>query len=176
MNEVRKDNKGRALNNYEYQLSSGIYFYLYYDEQGKVKREYAWKLEPTDKTPKNKVKTLSLREKEEYIINGRIDELYELQKFKKKKEFKAHKPKQKVDTSGLYKKDVVCVLLGISDRTLINWYAFKSKYPDSEYAQLIPQPAQFEKRGTRYWTESDIVTLQQFKQIVPKGRLGLKNS
>lgn len=174
MNEVRKDNKGRVLNNYEYQLSSGIYFYLYYDEQGNAKREYAWKLEPADKTPKNKVETLSLREKEEYIINDRIDELHAITRHQKVK--KQHKTKQKIDTNGLYKKDVVCALLEISDRTLINWYAFKSKYPDSEYAQLIPQPAQFEKRGTRYWTESDIVTLQQFKQIVPKGRLGLKNS
>lgn len=174
MNEIRKDKKGRVLNNYEYQLSSGIYFYLYYDEQRKAKREYAWKLEPTDKTPKNKVETLSLREKEEYIINDKIDELHAITRQQKVK--KQHKIKQKVDTNGLYKKDVVCTLLGISDRTLINWYAFKSKYPDSEYAQLIPQPTQFEKRGTRYWTESDIVTLQQFKQIVPKGRLGLKNS
>lgn len=174
MNEIRKDNKGRALNNYEYQREDGIYYYVYYDSNGKPHREYSWKLVPTDKTPKNKVETLSLREKEEYIVNDRIDELHAMTKQQREK--RNHKQKKKVNTSGLYKKDVVCTLLGISDRTLINWYLFKSKYPDSEYAQLIPKPTQFEKRGTRYWTESDIVTLQQFKQIVPKGRLGLKNS
>lgn len=171
---VRKDNKGRVLRDYEYQRDDGIYYYIYYDSDGKPHREYSQKLEKKDKTRRNLKDTLSLREKEEYIINDRIEELHKITRNKNPK--KEHKPRKKVNTTGLYKKDIVIILLGVSDKTFENWYLFKSKYPNNKYAQMIPTPKQFEKRGTRYWTESDIVSLQRFKQVIPKGRLGLKNS
>jgi integrase len=63
----RTDSKGRVLKDNELQRKDGSYMFRYRNEAGDLKTEYAWKLVPTDKTPKGKRDGLSLREKEDLI-------------------------------------------------------------------------------------------------------------
>ena len=67
MSIKRRDNKNRILNTGESQRKDGRYVYKYTDNLGKPQFIYAWKLVPTDKTPKGKRNDLSLREKEHEI-------------------------------------------------------------------------------------------------------------
>ncbi len=64
MSQKRRDNKNRILNTGESQRKDGRYVYKYTDNFGQPQFIYAWKLVPTDKTPKGKRNDLSLREKE----------------------------------------------------------------------------------------------------------------
>lgn len=52
MAEKRKDSKGRILRTGESQRLDGRYCYKYTDANGKPQFLYAWKLEPTDRTPR----------------------------------------------------------------------------------------------------------------------------
>ena len=54
MSIKRRDNKNRILNTGESQRKDGRYVYKYTDNLGKPQFIYAWKLVPTDKTPKGK--------------------------------------------------------------------------------------------------------------------------
>ena len=65
--EKRKDNKGRILRDGEYQKSDGRYEFRYLNHKGELKSVYSWRLVETDKTPKGKRKTDSLREIEKTI-------------------------------------------------------------------------------------------------------------
>ena len=58
MKEKRPDNKGRILHTGESQRTDGKYLYKYV---------YAWRLTPTDPTPKGKREKPSLRELEQQI-------------------------------------------------------------------------------------------------------------
>ncbi len=58
MKEKRRDNKGRILHTGESQRTDGKYLYKYVD---------AWRLTPTDPTPKGKREKPSLRELEQQI-------------------------------------------------------------------------------------------------------------
>ena len=63
MLEKRRDSKNRVLRSGESQRKDGRYAYKYTDTFGKPQFVYAWKLVPTDKTPKGKREDKSLREK-----------------------------------------------------------------------------------------------------------------
>ena len=63
MSEKRRDSKNRILRSGESQRKDGRYAYKYTDSFGKPQFVYAWKLVPTDKTPKGKREDKSLREK-----------------------------------------------------------------------------------------------------------------
>lgn len=63
MSGKRRDSKNRILRSGESQRKDGRYAYKYTDTFGKPQFVYAWKLVPTDKTPKGKRKDKSLREK-----------------------------------------------------------------------------------------------------------------
>ena len=65
--QKRRDSKGRILKDNELQRKNGQYMFRYYDVNGELKTEYSWKLVPTDKIPKGKRDSLSLREKEDLI-------------------------------------------------------------------------------------------------------------
>lgn len=67
MRKMRKDTKGRNLYKNESQMKDGRYRYRYTDRCGERKSVYAWKLVPTDKTPRGKKEDISLREKEKQI-------------------------------------------------------------------------------------------------------------
>ena len=54
MSEKRRDSKNRVLRSGESQRKDGRYAYKYTDTFGKPQFVYAWKLVPTDKTPKGK--------------------------------------------------------------------------------------------------------------------------
>lgn len=71
--EKRRDNKDRILRTGESQRKDGRYAYKYTDEFGKPQFVYAWKLVPTDKTPKGKRDDISLREKEKTILKDLED-------------------------------------------------------------------------------------------------------
>lgn len=72
----------------------------------------------------------------------------------------------------------VCVLVDCSIYTLNNWYVFKSKEPDNEYAQMLPEFVNKDEgvRRKRYWRESDIGKLIIFKASIPHGRNGVLGS
>ena len=67
MKEKRRDNKGRILHTGESQRTDGKYLYKYVDAFGNTKYVYAWRLTPTDPTPKGKREKPSLRELEQQI-------------------------------------------------------------------------------------------------------------
>ena len=67
----------------------------------------------------------------------------------------------------------VAVLLNISPRSLENWYMFKRKMPDNEYAKMLPDFEQAGERQTRYWKLSDVEQLQKFKEAIPHGKDGI---
>ena len=66
----------------------------------------------------------------------------------------------------------VALLLDISVPTLGNWYVFKRDNPDSDMAKMLPDPVQKAPRQTRYWKESDIPKLLEFKSSIVWGRNG----
>lgn len=63
MSGKRRDSKNRILRSGESQRKDGRYAYKYTDTFGKPQFVHAWKLVPTDKTPKGKREDKSLREK-----------------------------------------------------------------------------------------------------------------
>lgn len=67
MAEKRKDSKGRILKEGESQRVDGRYMFQYKDAYGKRQTLYSWKLVETDRTPKGKKETISLREQEEKV-------------------------------------------------------------------------------------------------------------
>ena len=73
----------------------------------------------------------------------------------------------------LLKLEEVAVVVGCSFKTINNWYMFKKAYPDNEYAQILPEFIQDGPRQTRFWRESDIWKLIEFKKAIPQGRNGI---
>lgn len=72
----------------------------------------------------------------------------------------------------LLKIEQVAVIIDSSVKTINNWYAFKKQNPKSKEAKLLPKFKQEGPRQTRYWKESDIPKLIQFKTCVKVGRNG----
>lgn len=72
----------------------------------------------------------------------------------------------------------VCVLLDCSIYSLNNWYTFKRENPESEYAKMLPDFVNKEAgtRRKRYWRQSDIGKLIEFKGAIPHGRNGVLGS
>lgn len=73
----------------------------------------------------------------------------------------------------MLKLEEVAILIGSSCKSINNWYWFKREFPDNEYAQMLPDYIQEGRRKTRYWKESDVWKLLQFKQSIPQGRNGI---
>ena len=69
------------------------------------------------------------------------------------------------------------MLIGSSIQTIGSWYRWKDINPDHELAKLIPDYTRIGNRRTRYWKQSDVWKLLEFKQKLPQGRggKGLKN-
>lgn len=74
----------------------------------------------------------------------------------------------------LYSIEEVAVTIGVSYRTLCNWYSFKRKYPDDEWSKKLPE---YQLGGTRktkrLWKESDLEKLKEFRDTLPRGRNGV---
>lgn len=77
------------------------------------------------------------------------------------------------NSKSLLKVEEVALLVGVSVKTINNWYSFKRIEPDSEYSKLLPEFIQKGARQTRYWEKNDIWKLFEFKQKIPKGRNGI---
>ena len=73
----------------------------------------------------------------------------------------------------LLKVEEVALLVGCSVKTINNWYWFKAKHPDNEYAIMLPDYIQLFKRGCRYWDKEDMWKIIEFKQNIPRGRNGI---
>lgn len=67
----------------------------------------------------------------------------------------------------------LAMLAGVSVKTINYWYMFKKKFPDNEYAQLLPDYIQQGGRQTRYWKREDVWKIITFKQAIPRGRNGV---
>lgn len=67
----------------------------------------------------------------------------------------------------------VAFIIGVAPKTFDVWYMFKRKHPDNEFAKLLPDYQQEVDRGIRYWKESDIEKILEFKNTKPRGRSGL---
>jgi len=70
----------------------------------------------------------------------------------------------------------VAVIIGSSVPTITSWYKWKAVEPDHELAKLLPDYIQTNPRQTRYWKESDIWKLIEFKSRIPQGRNGILGS
>lgn len=83
---------------------------------------------------------------------------------------------ERVNSERLLKLEEVAILIGSSCKSINNWYWFKRENPDSEYAKMLPDYTQEGARQTRYWKESDVWKLLEFKQAIPHGRKGILGS
>lgn len=86
------------------------------------------------------------------------------------------KEKKQQQEKRLLKLEEVAILIGSSGKSINNWYWFKRENPDNEYAQMLPDFIQNGERQTRYWRESDIWKLIEFKNAIPQGRNGIMGS
>lgn len=73
----------------------------------------------------------------------------------------------------LLRLEEVAILIGSSGKSINNWYMFRKQNPDNEYAKMLPDFIQQGARQTRYWKESDVWKLINFKQSIPQGRNGI---
>jgi len=76
----------------------------------------------------------------------------------------------------LYNVTEVALIVNSSINSINNWYRFKKQNPDNEYAKILPDFIQKGQRRTRYWKQSDIDKLLEFKSKLPKGRNGILGS
>lgn len=67
----------------------------------------------------------------------------------------------------------LAMLAGVSVKAINYWYWFKKKFPDNEYAQMLPDYIQQGGRQTRYWKREDVWKIITFKQAIPRGRNGI---
>lgn len=73
----------------------------------------------------------------------------------------------------LLRLEEIALKVGVSFKTINNWYAFKKACPDNEYAQMLPDFIQDGVRQTRYWTNEAVEALIKFKEAIPIGRNGV---
>lgn len=65
------------------------------------------------------------------------------------------------------------VLVGASPQMISMWYRWKHEHPDNEFAVMLPDYTRIGRRRTRYWTQSDVWKLIEFKKSIPQGRKGI---
>lgn len=74
----------------------------------------------------------------------------------------------------MYSIEEVAVKLGVSYKTICNWYAYKRKFPEDVWAQKLPEYKLGGMRNAkRLWTEQDLEQLFKFKEELPRGRGGV---
>lgn len=78
-----------------------------------------------------------------------------------------------IKMKALFTIEEVAVAIGVSVQTIKNWYRFKKKFPDNEYAKFLPEPEILGKRHQKVWDKSSIDALRHYKNIIPKGRNGV---
>lgn len=73
----------------------------------------------------------------------------------------------------LLRVEEVAISVGVSVKTINNWYWFKREHPNNKLAKILPEYIQESERQTRRWRQSDIWKLVEFKSKIPKGRNGI---
>lgn len=76
-------------------------------------------------------------------------------------------------TEKLLRIEEVALLVGSSTQTINNWYRWKKIHPENELAKLLPDYIQQGNRQIRYWKNSDIWSIIEFKNSIPHGRNGI---
>ena len=76
----------------------------------------------------------------------------------------------------LLKVTEVAMLIDSSVQTISGWYRFKKENPEHELAKLLPDYQRLGNKNTRYWKESDVWKLTQFKKSIPQGCRGVMGS
>lgn len=66
----------------------------------------------------------------------------------------------------------VALSVGVSTKTINNWYAYKRACPESELTSLLPEFEQEHPRATRLWKMDDVWRLIEFKTRMVIGRNG----
>ena len=67
----------------------------------------------------------------------------------------------------------VAIAVGVCAQTVTNWYRWKKLNPDNPLASLLPEYVQDGERQKRFWKNSDVWKLIQFKNSIPRGRDGM---
>lgn len=71
----------------------------------------------------------------------------------------------------------VALSVGVSVKTINNWYQFKKENPDNKFAKMLPDFQQEHPRATRFWYTEDIWKILEFRKAIPKtGRAGIMGS
>lgn len=73
----------------------------------------------------------------------------------------------------LLRVEEVALLVNTSTQTIDNWYRWKKVHPEHEFAKLLPDYIQEGARQTRFWKQSDVWSITEFKSKLPHGRLGI---
>ena len=68
--------------------------------------------------------------------------------------------------------EVAC-LIGSSVQTITSWYRWRDLHPEHEMAKRLPDYVRIGNKNTRFWKQSDIWKLIEFKQNIKQGRNGL---
>lgn len=67
----------------------------------------------------------------------------------------------------------VAMMIDSSVQTISGWYRWRTLHPDHPLAKLLPDYKREGKKNTRYWRQSDIWKLIQFKKSIPQGCRGI---
>lgn len=63
--------------------------------------------------------------------------------------------------------------VGVSVQTINIWYRWKKLNPNHELAKLLPDFKQVGNRQVRYWKQSDVNSVIEFKRTIPRGKNGV---
>ena len=66
----------------------------------------------------------------------------------------------------------VALLVGVSVQTVNSWYRWKKLHPEHELSKLIPEFTRGGNRNTRYWKQSDVWKLIEFRSSIQQGCKG----
>lgn len=67
----------------------------------------------------------------------------------------------------------VSFIVGSSVQTISSWYRWRDLNPDHQLAKLLPDYVRIGNKNTRYWKQSDVWALLEFKKSIPQGRRGI---
>lgn len=70
----------------------------------------------------------------------------------------------------------VAVTCGVSVQTINNWYKFKRENPDDQRAKLLPDYIVVGGHGQRFWKQSEVDSIIEFKRQMPSGCKGIMGS
>lgn len=70
----------------------------------------------------------------------------------------------------------VALSIGVSTKTIRNWYRFKRENPEHEFSKMLPDLDRRDLRKPMLWKQSDLWKLMDFKKKLPVGRNGIMGS